>query len=287
MVMNLRDFRNFRAAYKNYFSLFLRTRIRLKKNFVYGRNGTKALLENMDDLFRYTYISLHPNEYQNESVVKKIGEKELRLKPLQNGDIFRAFIQEDYKELSIENKIVIDVGASVGDSAIYFAARGASHIYAFEPYLKSYIRAKENISLNGFDKQITIVNKAVGTQGIVELDPSYNNNNSSTLNHVREGGVKVDVLSLQQILEEYNIKQGVLKMDCEGCEYEAILSASSLTLRKFSEIKLEYHYGCQDLVSKLKDAGFLVKFSGPLYMKSRDICSKNQFLLYGYIYARQ
>ena len=287
VVMNLRDFRNYKSVYKNYLSLFLRTRLRLKKNIVYGRNGTKALIDNLDDLFRYTYTSLHPSEYQNEIVVKKVGDKELKLKPLNNGDIFRAFIQEDYKELSVKDKIVVDIGASVGDSAIYFAARGAKQIYAFEPFFKSFNKAKENITLNGYDKQITILNKAVGIQGTVELDPDYNNNNSSTLNHWRKGGIKVDVVNLEQIIDDYNINQGVLKMDCEGCEYDAILNAQMSTLRKFSEIKLEYHYGHKCLVSKLKDSGFLVKFSKPLYMKSRDINAKKEFLLYGYIYARQ
>ena len=44
------------------------------------------------------------------------------------------FIKEQYKWLDVEGKNVVDVGANIGDTAIYFALKGAKHVYAFEPY---------------------------------------------------------------------------------------------------------------------------------------------------------
>ena len=47
----------------------------------------------------------------------------------------------------------------------------------------------------------------------------------------------------------------MLKMDCEGCEYDSILNTDDEILKKFSTIILEYHYGYQNLVEKLETTG--------------------------------
>ena len=63
------------------------------------------------------------------------------------------------------------------------------------------------------------------------------------------------LLTLQKIFEDYNLpNDAVLKMDCEGCEYDSILKTSRDVLRKFANIQLEYHYGFRNLSEKLKRA---------------------------------
>jgi len=47
--------------------------------------------------------------------------------------IAENLIYEQYKILGVSNKDVIDIGANIGDTAIYFAVKGARHVYAFEP----------------------------------------------------------------------------------------------------------------------------------------------------------
>jgi len=39
----------------------------------------------------------------------------------------------DYDWLDVKGKRVLDVGASIGDTAVYFALRGAREVVAFEP----------------------------------------------------------------------------------------------------------------------------------------------------------
>lgn len=62
----------------------------------------------------------------------------------------------------------------------------------------------------------------------------------------------------------------ILKMDCEGCEYDAILSADRNVLRRFSHILIEYHYGYQNLKEKFRLAGFDISISRPIYSKTED-----------------
>jgi len=47
-----------------------------------------------------------------------------------------------------DNKIVIDIGASIAESALYFVLRGAKKILCFEPIPKVFAMAKENVELN-------------------------------------------------------------------------------------------------------------------------------------------
>ena len=78
------------------------------------------------------------------------------------GMIKEQFIEEQYKWLNVKGKDVIDIGANIGDSAIYFALKGAKHVYAFEPYPYSCDIANKNTRLNGLQDKIIIVNQGCG-----------------------------------------------------------------------------------------------------------------------------
>jgi len=60
------------------------------------------------------------------------------------------------------------------------------------------------------------------------------------------------------LINEFDIKEAVLKMNCEGCEYN-ILNEDDVVLKKFKRIVLEFHYGYKNIESKLKRAGFSTK----------------------------
>ena len=53
-------------------------------------------------------------------------------------------------------------------------------------------------------------------------------------------GIKVPAGKLSDIIEKYNINAQILKMDCEGCEYNIILRDYD-TIKEFDEIGFEYH----------------------------------------------
>jgi hypothetical protein len=59
-----------------------------------------------------------------------------------------------------------------------------------------------------------------------------------------------------------SISEAVLNMDCAGCEYY-LINEKPETLKKFRQIQIEYHHGFIQLVDKLKDSGFNVKYSKP------------------------
>jgi len=74
--------------------------------------------------------------------------------------IFYVFNYGDYEPLNAKGKIVIDVGAFVGDSAIYFVLKGAVRVIAIEPHLGAYTEMLDNIKLNNLEGVIVPVNAA-------------------------------------------------------------------------------------------------------------------------------
>ncbi len=182
---------------------------------------------------------------------------------ISNGDVWAVFVKQEYGRLPVKGKIVLDIGANIGDSSIYFALQDAKKIVALEPFPKNYRIAKHNIRENNLESRINLLlagcSDRIGEIAIDDLTGDV----LSVLTEIK-GGVKVPLLTLQKIVEDYQIfNDAILKMDCEGCEYDSILSAPVSVLKKFSYLQLEYHYGYRNIFRKLKRCGFKVTCSRP------------------------
>jgi hypothetical protein len=55
-----------------------------------------------------------------------------------HNSILDVFDYGHWDGLNVEDKVVVDVGAFIGDSSIYFALRGASRVIAVEPHPEAY-----------------------------------------------------------------------------------------------------------------------------------------------------
>ena len=200
------------------------------------------------------------------------------------GMIKEQFIEEQYGWLDVKEKEVIDIGANVGDSAIYFALKGAKHVYAFEPYPYSYAIAMQNIKLNKMQDKITLLNEGCSSKdGKIKINAEYKNLGGTDLKNFKNG-TNINITTLSEILKRFEIaEEAVLKIDCEGCEYGILLETKNSDLRQFKQIQIEYHYGYLNLERKLEDAKFEVDQMKPRYMKNIDAENKEMFL--GLMYA--
>ena len=169
--------------------------------------------------------------------------------------IIEIFDLGQYSFLDVKNKVIIDIGSFVGDSAIYFALRGAKNVYAIEPHLGAYHEMLENIKLNDMENKIVAINAALGNRlgeikaSSIDIDKTggmYYGPGSS-------GNMKVLMITLEQLIREYGIEPEILKMDCEGCEFDVILNDYE-NIRKFDELVFEYHsYAVGYSVTRLID----------------------------------
>ncbi|MEM3193096.1 MAG: FkbM family methyltransferase [Candidatus Parvarchaeota archaeon] len=177
------------------------------------------------------------------------------------GDLGETFFREEYNFLKVEGENVVDIGANLGDTAIYFAIKGAKKVISLEPYPYTFALATKNIGLSGFKDKIEIINAGYGEDKKIKIDTSFIPDNGSDLRE-SENGSDINLYSLKTLMNKYNIDFGILKMDCEGCEYN-LLNEDDETIKKFSMIQIEYHYGYEKLVNKLNELGFECKYTGP------------------------
>ena len=200
------------------------------------------------------------------------------------GLIKEQFTEEQYKWLEVERKDVIDIGANVGDSAIYFALKGAKHVYAFEPYPYSYGIAMQNIKLNKLQDKITLLNEGCSwKEGKIKINAEYKNLGGTDLKNFKKG-TNISITTLKEILKRFEIpEEAVLKIDCEGCEYRVLLETKNSDLRRFKQIQIEYHYGYLNIKKKLEGAGFRVTNTMPVHSANSE--AENKQMIVGLIYA--
>jgi FkbM family methyltransferase len=154
--------------------------------------------------------------------------------------ILKIFNYGEYSQLDVRNKVVIDVGAYVGDSAIYFALKGAKKVIAIEPHPGAYAEMLININLNKLVDRIIPINAGLASRPgkICPQDFVKNTIGYYKPNMCEEG---IPIITLAEVLRQYGDNDDmVLKMDCEGCEYDVILNNYD-NVNKFNEIYFEYH----------------------------------------------
>ena len=163
--------------------------------------------------------------------------------------IHEVFEFGEYSFIDVKERIVVDIGAFVGDSTIYFAVKGAKRIIAIEPHPKAFEELVSNIKLNGLETIVIPINAAVASKAgeicIEEnIDVRTTGGKYYRITDLRRNNcVSIPAITLENIIEKYVAPYNealVLKMDCEGCEYDVILNDYE-HIRVFDAIIFEYH----------------------------------------------
>jgi FkbM family methyltransferase len=263
----------YRRLYKNYVSVSMGI---LRKKYPIEailRNGDKLLLRN--ELEAQIHGGRHAGfEYDTDNDIVTLSmssnqDRTTRIKlhgGISNGDIRSVYLDNVYERLPVKGKTVLDIGANIADSSIYFALSGANKVIGLEPFPMNYQLAQKNIKLNGLSDMITVYLAGCASDNReMMIDPEFKSGCMSILRDFK-GGVRIPMLTLENVLNNnifLNDDASVLKMDCEGCEYETVLSAKKHILRKFSHMLIEYHYGYKNLKEKIEKTGFKVTVSRP------------------------
>ncbi|NNJ09923.1 FkbM family methyltransferase [Chloroflexales bacterium ZM16-3] len=166
-----------------------------------------------------------------------------------------------------EGGVIIDIGAGLGDFAIA-AARQHPHtrVLAFEPFPASAALCRRNVQLNRTEN-VEVVESAVGrNRGAIGLDISSPESvQYSTASGLADSSaLRVPTEGLGEMFAERGIARcDLLKLDCEGAEFEILLTLDRAILDRIDSISMEYHDGVTaashaDLVAALSQAGFTV-----------------------------
>jgi len=183
------------------------------------------------------------------------------------GDAFvlgETFLDGEYDFLRpyLAGAAVLDIGAYIGDTAVLFAHYGARTIVAFEPHPELYQLAKKNIALNRLESQVILRHEGVaGKDGELRIREDSDAGASAAFGLYesdRGKTIGLRLVSINKIIAELGTID-VLKMDCEGAEFEIFEALPENELKKIKAIGLEYHRDPKLIIAKLENAGFVVK----------------------------
>lgn len=268
MVRNkIQWFVNYKTTFKNYFSVIKKLQSNSFPITAIFKNGEKIILNSKNEASLYSLLNKNKNfNYfsENDSIILNSPniKKPIKLYGIKkNFDTILAFKDRTYTKIPLKDHTVVDIGTSIGDTPILFAINGASKIIGLEPFPQNFELAQKNIKENNLEEKITLIMAGcAANDGFQYINPSQESDMRSKIDS-HQDGIKIPMISLESIVNKYEISDGILKMDCEGCEYDSILSSHENTLRKFQFIQIEFHFGYKNLQQKLEKSGFKVKIT--------------------------
>lgn len=178
----------------------------------------------------------------------------------------------DFSDLD-ENPAIIDVGANTGLFALRMKQLyPKSKIYCFEPFAPNNKQLRDNIAMSGY-KDISVFQQGVGgTTRTEKLFIHKTNVGGHSIIKSETGSdefEKIDIVSLKEVFKNNGIvKCSLLKLDCEGAEYEILKSIDSELAAQIDKIIFEPTrslYDVEELRTHLTSVGFSFEDKGLCY----------------------
>ena len=194
----------------------------------------------------------------------KIRVRSTDLMALTNVWMINEYEIEDF-EINA-NDTVIDIGAHIGlFSLLVSQLCKTGKILSFEPISENFDLLVSNLKLNHVNNVLPF-NLAV-SKNLGRLELFLNNDQSAhSIFSKNLKPISVESTSLQKIFDENKISScKLLKLDCEGAEYEIIDSLPPECFDKIQNMAIEYHLAdtkpelVKNLIAKSKNAGFKIK----------------------------
>ena len=149
---------------------------------------------------------------------------------------------------------ILDIGANCGVATMILAKQNPqANIYSFEPDLPTFNLLHANILINDLTN-VRIFNMAISdnktTSLQLNLHPNFSGGNSTCSDNqifsqhfgTATNYYSVNCSSIDKVAKEFNIQQiSLIKIDCEGAEYEALYDSQMVKEGRVSSIVGEFH----------------------------------------------
>lgn len=171
------------------------------------------------------------------------------------------------------NPIIIDIGGYIGDFSLYAVKYlNARRVIVYEPTAENFKILKQNIEENNYLDRITAVNKGVSDSDETILNVQINKSEEVHVSSYLYKGAeqrRVPSITLSDLFEKHQLDSvDLLKIDCEGGEYDILSSVPEYLLKRIKNIAFEYHRvdGFETklnyILKHLKSTGYKVRKDG-------------------------
>lgn len=245
--------------------------MRIQK-YVYYLTSIFELLTGIQEPLRVlrVYLGLASHTY-SQITLRQSGARFLTRGAMDIWSVKETFLDRFYERFGFKlgsGWTMLDIGGGIGEYTIFAAlAHPLNRVIAFEPTPESYRILLENLRLNGLE-QVEAYQEAVWScMGELALDfsPGEPAQFISNRDASNSQSVRVACLSLQDIVNRLDLDCcHLLKIDCEGAEYEILFKTPPEVFAKIERIVMETHdgvtaYNRYDLADFLRRQGYQVE----------------------------
>ncbi len=219
--------------------------------------GTLRLIVDKKDFLLYKYFGKgHAIFTLKNGLILHVNE------PISLWVLGEVFVSQDYKPDLKSAKIILDIGAHIGISTLYFNILFPQvKIFSYEPSSVNFKYLNRNIKINKLEniKPFRIAVSNVHDRKLKLLKSI----NSMTLSTVKANAKTdcmyeyVNATNIKNIIRSNHIKKvDIVKIDCEGEEYNILLNLDRTTFNKIESFIIEYHnhpqYNYSHIIEVLK-----------------------------------
>ena len=169
-----------------------------------------------------------------------------------------------------DNPVVIDIGANAGYFTLFALSRlPGARTFSSEPIPVNFNHLKRNLDLNPGQSAHCFQMAVAGEPGTLTLsyDPRDKFTTSATINpQANTTTISVRCTSLAEIFRDNHLDRcDLLKMDCEGAEYDILYNCPREILARIRNMAMEVHAGTkpeqniESLEAYLRQNGFATR----------------------------
>src|ERR1035437_2161980 len=183
--------------------------------------------------------------------------------------VYEVFGRQIYDAPQIDWKgarYIVDIGANVGAATLWASNESpAARIIAIEPDPRILDFLRWNVKETGLSQRVSILAGGIaGATGNGFLNSSGEGSPTNTIDTDPQG--PIPLFTVDDVMKSFgNDSIDVLKIDCEGAEFEVFKSLTIETARKIRSIIGEYHLSSGsfiELANELRKKGFLIRNLG-------------------------
>lgn len=229
--------KSFIHKFNTFYKMFHLTGIKGILTFKSLPNALLSILSNINILLNKQYIKLKIKGYKYPIFY--------RYNTSDQGIFYQIFLLEEYSCLNDlpEPKLIVDAGANVGFSSIYFLNKYPNaRIIAVEPDDDNFKLCQKNLSF--YSERVKLIKSGIWSHQTGLIVCNDNNNESAIQVKECKSGEKADInaIDIDNLLKNSGFTSiDLLKMDIEGSEAVVFSHKDAQWLTKVKNVAIELH----------------------------------------------